>query len=292
MKIGFIGAGKMGFTLGKHLKLYEEKLADKDGNKLYQIVGYYSKSVASSNCAAKFTDTHYYESIKELVQCCDAIILTVPDGAIGEVVNQLTTLDGLLEGKILCHTSGALSSQIFSGIGNQVYGYSIHPIYAVSSKTESYINFSQAFITIEGHGKYIKQLGDIFTNIGHKVKVISSDNKVKYHSGAVFASNLVIGLFKMATDILGQCGFSEEEAMMALKPLFINNSKKLYESNPEEAMTGPIERGDDYTINKHLQTLDERYKTVYKILSRELVDIASKKNEKDYDRILELLEEM
>ena len=44
MKIGFIGAGKVGFSLGKYF-----------AEKGMELSGYYSKNPASSKAAAEFT---------------------------------------------------------------------------------------------------------------------------------------------------------------------------------------------------------------------------------------------
>ena len=44
-----------------------------------------------------------------------------------------------IAGRIICHASGAMTSDIFSGITEAgAFGYSIHPMYAISSKYESY----------------------------------------------------------------------------------------------------------------------------------------------------------
>lgn len=287
MKIGFIGAGRMGFTLGKHLSLYED-ISDSAGKKLYHIEGYYSRNTDSARDAAEFTDTNYYESLEELVRCCDILMLTVPDGQIENVIEKLKSFGSLIRGKIICHTSGALSSQVFSGM-DSCYGYSIHPIYAVSSKTESYKNFKESFITIEGDDGYLEFFRSVFVALGHRVKIISGQDKVKYHSAAVFASNLVIGLFAMGRELLEQCGFSREEAGDALKPLFMNNCQNLYDADCEKALTGPVERCDTLTVGKHLQVLDGEYRDVYRMLSMKLVDIAQRKNKKDYDSVADIL---
>ena len=131
MRIGFIGAGKMGFTLGKHLKESTDAF----------LVGYFSQNPESAREAAKFTDTKYYEDLNEIAELSDALFITVPDGQIAVVAQLLDRLGTVMEGKILCHTSGAVSSQIFSGMHSQIYGYSIHPMCAVSSKTSSYMIF-------------------------------------------------------------------------------------------------------------------------------------------------------
>lgn len=292
MKIGFIGAGKMGFTLGKHFTEYAKRAGQpKDWAVYPEVVGYYSKNPESARQAAEFTDTKYYEKWQDLVEKCDALFLTVPDGQIAITAKMLDGQEDVLKGKILCHTSGALSSQVFSGMGSRIYGYSIHPIYAVNSKMTSYINFSDSFITIEGNEKYLDKWVTLFENLGHQVKCIGAKDKVKYHCSAVFSSNLVIGVYHMATELLCGCGFSETEALEALKPLFRNNAENLIKTDCERALTGPVERCDVETVQKHLDTLSGEWEEVYRLLSRELVKIASAKEEKDYDTLLRILDQ-
>ena len=283
MRIGFIGAGKMGFTLGKHLKESTDAL----------LVGYFSQNPESAREAAKFTDTKYYEDLNELADLCDALFITVPDGQIAVIAELLDGLGTVMEGKILCHTSGALSSQVFSGMHSPIYGYSIHPMCAVSSKTKSHINFSKCFITIEGHERYLEFFVHLFVSLGHEVKIIEKEDKIRYHGAAVMASNLVIGLYHMAQEELSKCGFTSEEADRALKPLFKGNAEKLAEYGCEEALTGPVERCDIKTISKHMSVLEGDSLEAYRLLSRQLVDIARKKagegmNDK-YDELDDML---
>ena len=281
MRVGIIGAGKMGFTLGKHI-------IDSDNHGL-ELIGYYSRREESAKEAAVFTETKSFIAMEELVNNSDMIIITVPDDQVEIVVNKLKDINSI-KGKILCHTSGALSSKAFDVLDQDVFGYSAHPVFAVSSKYESYKSFGDCFITIEGNPRYIDDIKDIWLQLGHKVKVISDSDKVKYHSAAVFSSNLVIGLYHMAEELLKQCGFNEDETQYALKPLFINNAKKLYESNCESALTGPVERCDIETIDKHLLVLQDKYFEVYKILSKELIEIAENKNkDRDYSDLYKII---
>ena len=282
MKIGIIGAGKMGYTLGKHFSM--SNLPD------IQLVGYYSKNKMSAIDAAQFTNSDFFETIEELCRSCDVLFLTVSDGEIKNIVMSLNEVPEVVDGKIICHTSGALSSSELNGISSNAYLYSVHPIFAVNSKKDSYKKFGEAFITIEGNPERIDVIKAIFVKLGHSVKVISSDDKVKYHSAAVFSSNLVVGLYHMAEGLLKQCGFEDDEIGLALKPLFINNANKLYNSNCEEALTGPIERCDLDTVEKHLSVLSDEFYDIYNILSSELVKIAkNKNNDKNYSEIIGIL---
>lgn len=283
MKIGIIGAGKMGYTLGKHFSL---NCSDK-----IQLIGYYSKNIISAIDAAEFTNSNYFNSVEELVALSDILFITVPDGEITNVVRLIKECSKEVDGKIICHTSGAMSSADMKEILPDAFMYSVHPIYAVNSKKDAYVNFGDAFITIEGDSEYINVLQELFLGLGHKTKFISPKDKVKYHSAAVFSSNLVIGLYHMAEELLKQCGFNEDEVSDAIKPLFINNAKKLYGSNCEEALTGPVERCDIETVEKHLNVLQNEYFDVYKLLSKELIKIAEHKNKKnDYRELTEMLD--
>ncbi len=281
MKIGFIGAGKMGYTMGKHL------------SQMYDVRGYYSNSQKSAKDAARFTDTYYYDSIENLVEACDVIFITTPDSQIEKVANELMPIlaDSSRE-IILVHTSGALSSYVFSGMGDHVYGYSIHPVYAVNSKTESYLNFKDAFITIEGDEKYLSYFVDMYSTLGHSVKIISGDNKVKYHAAAVFASNLMCGMFRRACNLLMDCGFTSDEARCALGSLHVNNANNLRDKDIKEALTGPVARCDVGTVSKHMEVLSGVDDKLYRLLSKELIKIMINEDNKDrYMKLKELLDE-
>lgn len=100
MKAGFIGAGKVGFSLGKYLK-----------ERGTELTGYYSRSSRSAIEAAEFTDTKSYENLADIVNDSDTLFITVPDGAIGTVWEELRNLP--IKDKNICHCSGSISSTVF-----------------------------------------------------------------------------------------------------------------------------------------------------------------------------------
>ena len=68
MRIGFIGAGKVGFTLGKYLeqKLNKEEI-QKNLPETVAVSGYYSRQVESAKEAAAFTNTEAFDDLKKIV---------------------------------------------------------------------------------------------------------------------------------------------------------------------------------------------------------------------------------
>ena len=65
MEIGFIGAGKVGFSLGKYFTEHG-----------VTVKGYYSRDPESARAAAEFTGTSLFTSTEELLAACDTIFIT------------------------------------------------------------------------------------------------------------------------------------------------------------------------------------------------------------------------
>ena len=90
--------------------------------------------------------------------------------------------------------------------------------------------------------------------------------------------------------MLTECGFSPAEAEGALKPLFAGNAHHIVTDGMVQALTGPVERGDLGTIQKHLECLPPDRAQLYSLLARELVMTAQAKNPtRDYSSIKEFL---
>lgn len=279
IRIGFIGAGKVGFTLGKFFR-----------SKGIRVTGYYSKHAESANEAATFTDSTFFEELKDIVSESDALFLTVPDGEIAGVFNRIKDFD--IQGKYICHCSGALSSDVaFEGIRSTgASGYSIHPLFPISSKYDCYEELSDAFFCIEGDSSGIEIFDSLLKQMGLKVRRIAGEDKIKYHSACVFASNLVCGVIAESLKQLGECGFAEDEALQAVKPLIESNIKHILDVGPVEALTGPVERADVTTIGKHMDVLEGQSLDMYKVLSRRIVDCARRKNPgREYKKLEDML---
>ncbi|MGL4741715.1 MAG: Rossmann-like and DUF2520 domain-containing protein [Sarcina sp.] len=281
IKFGFIGASKLGVSLGKYF--IENNI---------KVSGYYNRNNEMAKEAAVFTGTMFFETIEELVKNSSVIFISTADCAIAQMWELLKQYN--ITGKIICHGSGSISSEIFSNINKfGAYGYSIHPMLAISSKYDSYKLLKNAFITIEGDKKYKYSLYNLFKDIGNDVAFISSNDKAKYHLSAVMASNLIVAQVNKSVQLLSECGFDKNEALKALMPLIENNIKNISKKGVEESLTGPVERGDLGTIKRHVDCFEnENDLELYRLLSLGALEIAQEKNNfRNYDEIKDYLEE-
>lgn len=278
MKIGFIGAGKVGTALGDYFH-----------KKGLILSGYASRSLQSAKEAAQFTNSIFYSTYEALIADSDIIFLTVSDGAISSVWNLIKEIP--MQDKIFCHCSGSISSQIFSDIHTQgAFAYSIHPLLAIHSKEHSYDNLTRTIFTVEGDKLHLDTIVHLLEGLGNPVQSIPTDAKPLYHAAAVFASNHVVALAKVSMDLLMDCGFDESSALSAITPLLMGNVSNIANAGPTSALTGPIERNDTSTIQKHLDCLKDSYHLLYKELSKLLIEIGKEKHpELDYEEMMHLL---
>lgn len=280
MQIGFIGAGKVGCSLGKYFS-----------TKGVCISGYYSKNPDSAAWAAEFTGTRSFATIQEAVKQSDTLFLTVPDGEISTVWGHIRELP--VKDKKICHCSGCISASVFDGIeALGAFGYSVHPLYAVNHKQYSYEELQRALFTLEGSSFYLQEMEAFLSRLGNSVQVISGAKKELYHAAAVFASNHMTALAETAQALLRQCGFSVENAERALSPLMLGNIKKVCEVGTREALTGPVERNDTETVAKHLRCLPQESKGLYRLLTQVLIGIGEEKHpDRSYETMKRLLAE-
>lgn len=276
MQISFIGAGKVGVSLGKYFI-----------SKGRKVGGYYSLSPESAAWAANFTHTKKYQSIKEIISSSDMIFFTVPDDRIREVWESARPYT---HGKIITHCSGIHSSNIFSDIDRTgSMAYSIHPLCAISDRETSWQALGDVLFTIEGDARNISNIQDMFTQMGNRTCFISAENKIKYHAAASLASNHMTAVFFMAQKLFLECGFTEQQANEELYRLAKGNLENIHAQGCIASLTGPVERGDKNTVQKHLDALNADMKKAYLENAKQLLEIAEQKNpDRDYAAMKEV----
>lgn len=276
-QIGFIGAGKVGISLGKYLKL-----------RGLSISGYFDKLDELSLYASMETASEHFAELSQMVEVSDVLFITVNDDAIPAVWEKLRCLP--IAGKYVFHCSGALASDVFAGSEKTgAHIGSMHPVCAVKDNNSADA-FLGKFFVLEGDEKGLEMLKMLMDKTENRYCVVGRTEKAKYHAAAVASSNLVCALAQMGEDWLTDCGFDSETAHEILIPLMKGNVDNLASKGCVEALTGPVERGDTGTVKKHLDVLEGNDREIYRLLSLRLIDIAQTKNpNKDYTNLKEVL---
>lgn len=269
LRVSVIGAGRVGCSMARYL-------AQDEG---VEVAGFSSRDAAHAREACDFAGGTAFATAAGAAAAGSVVLVTTPDDAIAGVWDELAGAAHAgslsLAGKIVTHCSGATPSSVFRGaaaLGAQVA--SMHPLYAVSSRFESWRELARCWFSVEGDDGACQALGGVLGRLGNHVARIDTAQKRRYHAAAVMASNLVVSLFDMAVGELSACGFSHDDARRALAPLFLGNAEHVAHAGARDALTGPAARGDMATIAGHLACLDGDAREAYRILTRRALQLA------------------
>ncbi len=116
--------------------------------------------------------------------------------------------------------------------------------------------------------------------VATEAKALADAGKVLYHAAAVMACNYVTALLDAAVTVYGKAGIKSESAVAAIAPMVLATVENVAAMGPAEALTGPIARGDQAVVRRHLEALgrcDDELTALYKTLGRRTVDLALRK---------------
>jgi predicted short-subunit dehydrogenase-like oxidoreductase (DUF2520 family) len=208
--------------------------------------------------AAQLYDTEVAESLDFLFYQLDVLILSVPDDVIQMVAEMLV----VGEETVVVHCSGAKPIEALNSLGDN-FGV-FYPLQSFTK--EKALDLGQAPICIESTNAHVHNvLFSLGKSISSKVVVMDSDSRKVLHLAAVFANNFVNHMLFLARNIMD----SEDLDFNLLKPLVQETVEKAFFLTPELAQTGPARRGDQLSMQAHLDLLSDNPEWVklYKMLS-------------------------
>ncbi|MBU2513250.1 DUF2520 domain-containing protein [bacterium] len=277
MRIGFIGAGRVGTAFGIYLK-----------NRGFQLSGYLSRSLHSAKTAAELTDSQVYSNDVSLVKDSDLLFITCNDDQIESVARNIFSTGNSLKNRSFAHMSGALSSASLVCLQEMgAYIYSVHPMQSFADVTKSVEDLSNTTFGIEGP-QQLEKIVSLLKKTGNNHLVLSPDQKTEYHIASCVVSNYLTALLSFGFNMMQSIGITQSTAISALAPMINGTIRNIIRTGPEKALTGPIARGDVETIIKHLQVFNAARtdeSDTYKLLGRLTLALAQKEILKEKNKI-------
>jgi len=264
LKIGFIGAGTVGTALAVLLN-----------RKGYRVASVYSRSRSSAEkLAAEVSDCRVTDSYQGAADAAEMIFITTPDAAIAGVTSRIKWQ----KGRSVIHCSGADSTDILEPArksGAMVGGF--HPLQTFAGTEQAIENIPGSTFALEAEEPLLTTLKKMAEDLGGRWITLKAEDKVAYHTAAVFASNYLVTLVKMATDLWQTFSIPTDQATKALLPLMRGTLHNIETIGIPQCLTGPIARGDTGTVSKHLQDLHKNAPTLlfpYKELGLQTIPVA------------------
>lgn len=180
--------------------------------------------------------------------------ITVADDVIEEVARKVAPM--LRPADIVVHCSGLLDSRVLRRAGIKGPVASIHPLLAITDAKQALKRLSECAWTVEGDFPAVVFAKWMLGQLGVDPFEIQADQKVLYHASAVTAAGLVDALMDVAFGFAESAGFSHEQARALLLPLARSTLSNLENRDTASALTGPVARGDEETIARHLAAIE------------------------------------
>lgn len=268
--IALIGPGRLGQAVTARLR--------QQGYPITAIVG---RDRQRTTEAARFIGAELMATT-DLHRCApaDIILIATGDDQLAQVAKQLTTTVPLRATTLLMHCSGLHPASVLKQSANAAHPIlAMHPLQTFASGEQGKKSLAGCYFSLQGDNSAMEQGQKIVTDLGGQSFTIDGAYKAQYHAAACMASNFVTTIIDSAGEVLKQCNPQQEIPLTVLGPLIRTAVENSLSLGTEAALTGPIVRGDEGTVKKHIEQLQHHHPhlvELYKQLGLQTVELAQR----------------
>lgn len=248
--------------------------------------------------------------LEEAIRAADIVLLTLSDDAIEQQCDALARQGLFKAGATVAHCSGALTSEILcaSRALCRTHIASLHPLQTFPSGSHL-TTLNNVFCFYEGDPQALDVITPLIGELGMNDVPIQKRAKTLYHASAVMACNYLTVLMDNALSLSDAAGVERTIMWQALRPLInatlANIDSSVENGHIQSALTGPIARGDQATVAKHLNALSDFspenavIKQAYSVLGQQAAQLAKQRvkqqpdnatSAEQLDNIIEILQ--
>ncbi|MBS1606714.1 MAG: DUF2520 domain-containing protein [Bacteroidetes bacterium] len=252
MKVVIIGSGNVATVMGSRIA--------GAGHRILQVVARReepaARLAAEWNCA-------YTTQWANVDMSADIYIVSVSDRGLEDLGSLLN-----LPGRLVVHTAGAVPGGVLSSVTGR-WGV-LYPLQSLRSGIRPFPDFP--LLIAAGRPEDLAIIRDFAITLSAQVREADDPTRLKLHAAAASVNNFTNWLYTQAELFCSQ----EKLDFSLLYPLIRETSQRLQRYSPRDVQTGPAVRGDQGTIRRHLEVLNN-----YKDL-RELYQLFSSQIERFY----------
>jgi predicted short-subunit dehydrogenase-like oxidoreductase (DUF2520 family) len=269
--LNIVGGGKVGRVLGRLFA----------ANQVFLLQDVLNRSKASAEAAVAFMAAGTALSNLSQMRAADVTLLAVPDDQIAGCCAQLLQHGLIGSGSVVFHCSGALSSEVLQPAAQ--FGAvvaSVHPVRSFADPEQIAASFVDTFCSLEGSPTALEVLTPALSAIGARLIPIQASAKTLYHAASVIACNYLVTLLDTALQTYRAAGIDDATARQLAEPLVTETVHNVFRLGPEQALTGPIARGDLATVARQQAALDAcnpQAGSLYRTLAEATVELAQRK---------------
>lgn len=237
LAVGVVGAGRAGSALAAALRRAGHRLvAATPSGRAYPLLG----DLPRRDAAAVAADA-------------DLLLLTVPDDDLAGLVRGLVAQDAIRPGQLVLHASGVHGLSVLGPATDAgALPLALHPAMTFSGETTDLDRMTGTSIAVTAPDE-LRAVGEVLAlELGGEPVWIPEALRPVWHAGLAHGANHLVTLVGQAADLLTRAGVDEPKHVLApLLSAALEGALRL----GDQALTGPVVRGDARTVAAHLQVL-------------------------------------
>lgn len=242
--VGVIGAGRVGAVLGAALR-----------NAGHTVTGVHAVSEASRTRAEALLPDVPVLEVPEILRRSEMVLFAVPDDVLGELVAGLVAAGHVQAGHLLVHTSGRYGVGVMGPVrAAGAIPLAIHPAMTFTGLSLDLARLRDCVFGVTADPVVLPVAQALAVEMGGEPVVIKEADRAVYHAALSHGSNHLVTVTAQAAQLLRQIGMADTERL--LRPL-LSASLENALADGDDALTGPVARGDVETVRAHRDTLRE-----------------------------------
>lgn len=262
IKVGFIGAGRVGTGLAALLNSRDE----------YKVVAVYDVETEAVKAFAQTVEgCHVADNDQEVADMADFVFITTVDNKIAPICSHITWRAG----QKVAHVSGANSTALLESAKKQGASVGVfHPGFMFATAKQTVENLPGKTFDIEAEEPMLSTLKDMATAIDCFWVEVGAQERGAFHFAEELASLYVLFMMKAATNLMEAIDIPKDRAIKALLPMLQGTVNMIETLGIAQKLPGPVARFDIETIKKHiegLQRVDPGTVSLYHELARQSI---------------------
>ena len=243
LTVGVIGAGRVGAVLGAALAAAGHRVVAASG----------VSGAAKARLALLLPETANRSATSVARAATDLLIVAVPDDALAGVVAGLAGTGALRPGQVVAHTSGAHGLDVLApaaAVGARPLA--LHPAMTFTGTPDDLARLAGISYGVTAPAELRAFAARLVADLGGVPEWVGEADRPLYHAALAHGANHLVTLVNEASDRLRDAGVAQPEKVLApLLRAALENALRL----GDDALTGPVSRGDAGTVRRHLERL-------------------------------------
>ena len=242
--VGVISAGRVGAVLGAALR-----------GAGHAVVGVHASSEASRERAATLLPDVPVLDVQSIVERSELVLLAVPDDQLPGLVSGLAATGAWQPGQLVVLTAGRHGTGVLEPVrAAGGIGLAVHPAMTFTGLSLDLQRLADCSFGVTAAAPVLPIAQALVVEMGAEPVVVAEADRPLYHAALAHGSNHVMTVLGESMQLLGEIGVEHPDRVLGpLVRATVDNAL----ASGENALTGPVARGDVTTVAAHVAALRE-----------------------------------